>query len=296
MVNEWVAKYLKGGISALESKKPSGRPCLITEQQKVALRDYIEKQSHSCKGGRLNGEMLQSYIQQVFSVNYHQNSFIICSNHWVSVGRQVARNTLSNRQKFKKTLKKLQIETIKLIRGHIALDQVDFWFQDEAKIGQQNTTTRLWSMKGCRPRAVKQQQFDYAYLFGAVCPATGETEALIAPYVDKNIMTHHLKQISAKTKTGRHAEVIMDGAGWHQASLVDGIRNVSILKLPPYSPELNPIEQVWSWLRQHHLANRCFSGYDDIVEACTIAWNDFVSVPKRVTKMFSRDWLEVGKT
>lgn len=183
-----------------------------------------------------------------------------------------------------------------MIPGHIALDKVEFWFQDEARIGQQNTTTRLWSMKGCRPRAVKQQQFDYAYLFGAVCPATGETEALIAPYVDKNIMTLHLEQISAKTQTGRHAVVIMDGAGWHQASLVEGIRNVSILKLPPYSPELNPIEQVWSWLRQHHLANRCFSGYDDIVDACSMAWNDFISDVKRVTKMCSRDWLDVGKT
>ena len=71
-------------------------------------------------------------------------------------------------------------------------------------------------------------------------------------------------------------------AGWHQASLVEGIRNVSILKLPPYSPELNPIEQVWSWLRQHHLANRCFSGYDDIIDASSIAWNDFVSDVKRV--------------
>ena len=133
-------------------------------------------------------------------------------------------------------------------------------------------------------------------MFGAVCPATGETEALIAPYVDQNIMSHHLEQISAKTKPGRHAVVIMDGAGWHQASLVEDISNVSILKLPPYSPELNPIEQVWSWLRQHHLANRCFSGYDDIVDASSIAWNDFVSDAKRVTKMCSRDWLEVGKT
>jgi transposase len=85
-------------------------------------------------------------------------------------------------------------------------------------------------------------------------------------------------------------------AGWHQASLVEDISNVSILKLPPYSPELNPIEQVWSWLRQHHLANRCFSGYDDIVEACSIAWIDFISDAKRVTKMCSRDWLEVRKT
>ena len=108
-----------------------------------------------------------------------------------------------------------------MILGHIALDKVEFWFQDEARIGQQNTTTRLWSMKGCRP--VKQPQFDYAYLFGAVCPATGETEALIAPYVDKNIMTLHLEQISAKTQTGRHAEVIMDGAEWHHWWRVSGM-------------------------------------------------------------------------
>ena len=72
--------------------------------------------------------------------------------------------------------------------------------------------TRLWASKGSRPRAVKQQQFDYAYLFGAVCPSTGETEALIVPQVSKDIMTCHLEQISAKTERGRHAVVIMDGA------------------------------------------------------------------------------------
>jgi hypothetical protein len=60
------------------------------------------------------------------------------------------------------SLKKLPIETILTITGHITLDKVDFWFQDEARIGQQNTTTRLWANKGSRPRAVKQQQFEYA--------------------------------------------------------------------------------------------------------------------------------------
>ena len=77
---------------------------------------------------------------------------------------------------------------IKVIPGHVALEKVDIWFQDEARFGQQNTTTRLWATKGSRPRAVKQQQFEYAYLFGAVCPATGETEALIAPWVSKEII------------------------------------------------------------------------------------------------------------
>jgi transposase len=192
------------------------------------------------------------------------------------------------------SLKKLQIETIKLIPGHIALDKVNFWFQDEARIGQQNTTTRLWAQKGSRPRAVKQQQFEYAYMFGAVCPATGETEALLAPWVNKDIMRQHLELISARTKQGSHAVVIMDGAGWHTDDIAQGIDNLSILKLPPYSPELNPIEQIWSWLRQHHLANRCFASYDDILNACTTAWNDFISDLKRVSKMCQRDWLDVS--
>ena len=66
-----------------------------------------------------------------------------------------------------------------------------------------------------------------------------ETEALIPPNVDKRQMVLHLKQISAKTEAGRHAFVIMDGAGRHQASSVGDISNVSIMKLPSYFSVLN---------------------------------------------------------
>ena len=122
---------------------------------------------------------------------------------------------------------------------------------------------------------MKQQQFEYGYLFGTVCPATGETEALVDPWVNKEIMQQHLELISKRTKPGRHAVIIMDGAGWHTDDIAQEIENLSIIKLPPYSPELNPIEQVWSWLHQHHLVKRCFNGYDDIVDACCKAWNNF---------------------
>ena len=73
---------------------------------------------------------------------------------------------------------------------------------------------------------MRQQQFDYAHLFGAVCPATGETEALLAPYVSKDIMRKHLMQISHRTKPGRHAIVVMDGAGLHTNDIADDIPNV----------------------------------------------------------------------
>jgi len=76
--------------------------------------------------------------------------------------------------------------------------------------------------------------------------------------------------------------IVVDGAAWHQSHLTDKFANLSIIKLPPYSPELNPIEQVWQWLRQNELANRCFNGYDDIVDECSRAWNIFVSDVSRV--------------
>lgn len=142
---------------------------------------------------------------------------------------------------------------------------------------------------------MKQQQFAYGYLFGAVCPATGQTEALITPLVNKEMMIQHLSQISKATPDGRHAVVIVDGAGWHTVDTAQPFSNVTLIKLPPYSPELNPIEQVWSWIRQHCLSNKVFSGYEDIVEQVSSAWNRFIGDIGRVKRMCFRDWIKVVK-
>lgn len=76
--------------------------------------------------------------------------------------------------------------TILSTHGHVALDRIDVWFQDEARFGQLNTITRIWAKKSTRPRAVRQQQFESAYLYdGAVCPATGATQAMIAPHANR---------------------------------------------------------------------------------------------------------------
>ncbi len=97
-------------------------------------------------------------------------------------------------------------------------------------------------------------------------------------------MNLHLKQISQVTEKGRHAFVVMDGAGWHTDDVADDFGNVSVLKLPPYSPELNPIEQVWIWMRQHCLANQAFNDYNYIVDKVCAAWNQFLESSQRVAK------------
>nr|WP_232360072.1 IS630 family transposase [Paraneptunicella aestuarii] len=293
-VNKWVAAFLDKGIDGLDAKSPPGRPASLSSEQIKKLSRYIEYHSRSDVGGRLTGADIQAWISSHLNVDYKMSNIYRLLHQWGFSWISSRSKHPKQSQNAQEEFKKLEINVIKLCPGHLSLNNVDIWFQDEARFGQQNTTSRLWARTGSRPRAVKQQQFEYAYLFGAVCPATGETEALITPWVNKDAMTLHLKQISERTKPGRMAVVIMDGAGWHTEDTIQPFDNIRMLKLPPYSPELNPVEQVWSWLRQHALSNRIFEGYEDIVDACSDAWNTFVKDTHRVISLCTRKWAQLN--
>ena len=88
--------------------------------------------------------------------------------------------------------------------------------------------------------------------------------------------------------------ITLDGAGWHQPGGRLRIpSNISLLPLPPYSPQLNPVENVWQFLRQNHLSNRVWETYDAIVDACCDAWNAIVAEPERITSIATRKWAQV---
>lgn len=148
--------------------------------------------------------------------------------------------------------------------------------------------TRVWHYKGQRPRVTRQQQFESTYLYGAICPNTGQSVGLVLPYANSYCMKLHLQEISKAVPEGRHAVLVVDGALWHQES--DSLPNVTILKLPPYSPELNPIEQVWQYVKQHWLSNRCFENYERIVEATCEAWLKFTEQTTIVKSLTARNW------
>ena len=168
---------------------------------------------------------------------------------------------------------------------------MDIWFQDETRIGQQGSLTRVWHYRGGRPRLIKQQQFHSAYLFGAFCPATKKAVGLVLPFVNKHTMLLHMQEISKAVPKGRHAVVVMDGALWHQPSFNQD--NVTMLKLPPYSPELNPSERVWQYLKQNELSNRCYDSYEAIVDAACLAWNNLLKQPQRIRSLTARAWAQL---
>ena len=121
---------------------------------------------------------------------------------------------------------------------------IEIWFQDEARVGQQGTLTRIWAKRGTRPRIKRDRRFTWAYLFGAICPSRGTGAALVLPEVGIASMNEHLAAISRCVSVSAIALLILDGAGWHNSPKLVVPQNIVLMPLPPYAPELNSVENI----------------------------------------------------
>lgn len=120
---------------------------------------------------------------------------------------------------------------------------------DEARVGQQGTLTRIWVRRGSRPRALRDRRFNWAYLSGAACPARGAGAGLVLPAAGIDAMNKHLAEISKCAATGAIALLVIDRAGWHRSPKPAVPDSTVLLRLPPYAPELNPVENIRAYLR-----------------------------------------------
>lgn len=172
---------------------------------------------------------------------------------------------------------------------------VEIWFQDEARIGQKNGRVRQWARRGSRPTQPADQRYESAYLFGAICPARGTGAALALPYADTQATQLHLNEISRAVARGAHAVLLLDRAGWHTTGNLVVPKNMTLTFLPSRAPELNPVENVWQYLRQNWLSNRVFDTYEAIIDAACAAWRKLVAQPEIITSIGLRDWAHVGQ-
>ena len=165
------------------------------------------------------------------------------------------------------------------IPREVKIENVEVWFQDETRVSQQGSISRTWHFKGERPRLVRQQQFLSAYIYGAVCPAKNKSSAIFASEVSTEIMQIHL----------------MDNAGWHHSKYLKIPKNMTIVHLPPYSPELNGSENGWQTIKSRFLQNRIFKTSDEIIDACIKAWNNFVQTEGQIRKTCYRKWADINQ-
>ena len=177
------------------------------------------------------------------------------------------------------------------IREDIGDDvEIEIWFQDEARIGQKNKITRRWARRGTRPVAPRDQRTKWAYIFGAICPAEGKAAGLVMPWRNTHAMNLHLQEISGAVAAAAHAVIIVDQAGWHLTPKLKIPKNITLVPLPPRSPELTPVENIWQVMRENWLSNRIFGSYEDIVHICSHAWNKLIQQPWRIMSIGRRDW------
>lgn len=149
----------------------------------------------------------------------------------------------------------------------------------------------MWWRRGERPPGLADKRFTFAYIFAAVEPGTDNGFALVMPHADTQTMQEFLDRFTATIAQDEHVVMMLDRAGWHASGDLRVPGNITPVPLPAYSPELNPVERVWLYLKERFLSHRLHADYDAIVEAACQAWNRLKSEAGRITSLCSYPWI-----
>jgi transposase len=266
-VQTWVAQYNQGGISALQERPHTGRPPRLAGPDLLRFQERLEAGPTPEDGVcTLRWRDLQRILEQEFGVTLGRQA-IYDLWHRLDYSSLMPRPQHEQANpEVQEFFKEIVVEQIEAIAAAHPEQEVRTDFQDEARFGQKGTITRVWARRGSRPRAVRQTGFSSLYVLAAVCAATGTMSALIMPALNTAVVNQFLEQFSRELPAGVHAVLIWDGAGFHTSSDLVVPSNVSLIQLPPYSPELNPVENLWHYLRAHHWSNRAYRDYDELQE------------------------------
>jgi transposase len=245
-VQAWVARYNRGGPEALHERPHPGRPPRLAGPELARFRERLEA-----------GPTLEDGICTFYGPDLRR---ILEREFGVTLGRQAVYDMLHRHgfsslmprpqhkdadEELQTIFKEVIADQIQAIREAHPDEDVRVWFEDEARLGQQGTLCRVWARKGSRPRGVKQTQYGYLYVLTAVCVSDGAASGLISPTLSVGVINVFLRQFSEELPPGVHAILVWDGAGYHTGHGLVVPANVSLIQLVPYSPELNPVENLW---------------------------------------------------
>ena len=144
-------------------------------------------------------------------------------------------------------------------------DGVQLMFQDEAGFGRINKPKYCWCEKGIRPSVPCHHIREYRYVYGAVEPLTGESCFVVMPYCNTESMNVFLKELS-NTFPRDKIILVCDGAAWHKSGSLRIPENIELVFIPPYTPEMDPIEQIWKEIRKRGFKNEVFKSLQKVVD------------------------------
>jgi transposase len=262
-VSRWwteLRRKLEGNV--LQPRAP-GRPPILNEGNAQLFRSLIfltQSYARPYRGGDIKALLEIRGISMSLSAvyeNLHKHDF----------SYQTARPMNPNRDEVQVAQWKVQLpEVFKEVAESNPGKILKLFFQDEARFGQKGTMSKQWAPVGERPTRVRQDEFKNAYLFGAVCPESGQRHFLVATDSDTAFMQIFLNNFSRTLGRGVHALLVLDNAPWHKTASLKIPSNVTLHFLPPYAPDLNPAENLWDFMKDNYFCNKVTNGIKELIK------------------------------
>jgi putative transposase len=289
----WVYRFNQDGLEGLKDLRGGEPRSPLTPVQEAQVRRRIEAgptpEDQVCS---LRGLDIQRILSQEFDVWRSLASvYHLLHRLGYSYLRPRPRHRRADPEAQAKFKRELPARLQALGAEHPG-KRLRVYFQDESRFGQQGTTTNVWAQRGSRPTAIRQTEYQYLWVLGAVCPETGHAEGLLSPCLNTKIVNTFLQQFSQTIAAEEHAVMIWDGAGFHTSGALRVPDNVTLLRLPAYSPELNPIENLWHYLKSHFWANRAYADYDALEQAAMTAWHKAVLNSELMTSVCAAPYVK----
>jgi len=289
-IQTWFDLFRSGGIERLcrRSNAPTGRPSKLTPKAAKELQKKI------AKGSFRRIDDARVWLRRKFNIEAPYDTV----RGWMGklgARLKVVRPRHPNscelkRFRFRSQLARQMLSALKqrgIKRGN---RPIRIWVSDEARFGLQPCLKRAWTMRGVRAHKSSSCRYDWQYIWGALQVGGGGSEFLYTNRADGDVSTAFLQQISDRDPYAIHI-MIWDGASFHPDNLDPRLpENVVVLRQPPYSPELNPVEKLWDMLRDW-LCNRQWRSLDELLEAATYWLERFWNKPERVLSLVGDGWM-----
>jgi transposase len=277
----WVRRYNGEGLTGLDDLRGQQPRPVLTVEQEAQMRQRLEAgplpEDRVCS---LRGVDVQRILAQEFGVLRSLPAvYYLLHQLGYSYLRPRPCHRRANPEAQAAFVRDLPQRLAAIAAAH-SNKHLRVFFQDEARFGQQGTTTNVWATTGSRPTAIRQTEYQYLWVLGAVCPDTGQAEGLLSPRLNTPVVNLFLEQFSVALASQDHAVMIWDGAGFHTSKQLRVPDNITLVHLPTYSPELNPVENLWHYLKSHYWSNRAYADYDALEKAALDAWQGAVLNPE----------------
>ena len=262
-VTQLVAKYRKYGLEAMSGNHYGGNHRNNECRRRSGYSCPLQGASRSWRAGGNQWDS-KSISKCCRSSNQQRTDLFCAAPTWMAQSNAPEQTPQEGQRGRNCGLKKINttVQDLKVIHSG---KTIRLMFQDEAGFGRINKPKYCWCEKGIRPSVPCHHIREYRYAYGAVEPLTGEGYFLIMPYCNTACMNIFLKQLSEQYPD----DVILlccDSAAWHKSSGLILPNNIVLFHIPPYTPEMNPIEQIWKEIRKRGFHNEVFATLDKVVQ------------------------------